>query len=63
MSEPTLQQISDYDTLSGQKRRVVLAVILSGLIIGAAYSAAEVFYGEPSDTIAVKHTIASVPFK
>lgn len=37
MNEPTLETIGDYNTLAGEKRRVVRAVILSGLIIGTLY--------------------------
>jgi len=63
MNEPTLSQISDYDTLKGQKRRVVRAVILSGLIIGAIYAiVANSYMGEAHDRIDVNDGITAVPF-
>jgi len=61
MSEPTLQSIEDYNTLSGEKRRVVWAVILSGLIIGALYVVASNYYDNAEDTIKTTDTIKDVP--
>jgi len=37
MSEPRLEDMDDYNTLKGEKRKVVLAVIIASLIIGAVY--------------------------
>ena len=63
MIEPTLEDISDYNTLSGQKRRVVWAVILSGLIIGAVYVASYHYFGKVNDSIPVKENIGKIPLK
>ncbi|OQX58492.1 MAG: hypothetical protein B5M52_05395 [Helicobacteraceae bacterium 4484_230] len=63
MSEPTLSAIEDYNTLSGEKRKVVFAVILSGLIIGGIYTAAKFYYGDVDDEIATEKTIANIPIR
>lgn len=51
MNEPTLQNIDDYNTLGGEKRRVVLAVILATLIVGAIFTAAKFYFSTVSDEI------------
>jgi len=61
MSEPTLQSISDYNTLSGEKRKTVWAVIIAGLIIGAVYAAAMNYYGEVDDAIVTGDIIGNIP--
>ncbi|MBN2815621.1 MAG: hypothetical protein JXQ67_02995 [Campylobacterales bacterium] len=63
MSEPTLENIEDYNTLKGEKKKVVLAVILAGLIIGTIYVVASKAYATPSDSIPTQDTIKSVPVK
>lgn len=63
MREPTLEEIGDYDTLKGEKKKVVLAVILAGLIMGIIYSVAYNFYDNKEDTIKVEESIRSVPIK
>jgi hypothetical protein len=63
MREPTLREIGDYNTLEGEKRRVVWAVILSGLIIGAALGAAKAYYSDVSDALPVQERIGTVPFR
>jgi hypothetical protein len=63
MSEPTLEDISDYDTLKGEKRRVVWAVIIAGLIIGLIYTIASSVYDNKSDKIDMNDTIKIVPIK
>ena len=50
MSEPRLQDIGDYNTLSGEKRRIVWAVVIAGLIIGTIYLAARAYF-VPNDII------------
>jgi hypothetical protein len=62
-NEPTLSSIEDYDTLKGSKKRVVWAVIISGLIIGAIFVTAKIVYGGVEDSIPVQDTIAKVPVK
>ncbi len=63
MTEPTLQTIGDYNGLRGEKRRVVRAVLLSGLIIGAIYViVANSYIGQPHDQLPVRDGITAVPF-
>ncbi len=61
MSEPTLNDISDYDTLTGQKKRIVWAVIIAGLLIGAIYYVAAKTYTDKGDALNVSDTIKVVP--
>ena len=60
MSEPRLQDMSDYNTLSGEKRRIVWAVIIAGLIIGTVYLAARAYF-VPNDAIETQDNIVKVP--
>ncbi len=62
-NEPTLSSIEDYDTLKGPKKRIVWIVILSGLLIGAIFVAARMYYGEANDAIPVHDAIGKVPVK
>jgi hypothetical protein len=62
-NEPTLSSIEDYNTLKGSKKRVVWAVIISGLLIGAIFVAAKMYYGSTEDTIIVNESIGKVPVK
>ncbi len=51
MNEPTLNQIEDYHTLKGEKRRTVMAVILACLIMGGIYTGIKLYFGTVSDQI------------
>jgi len=51
MSEPTLNSIEDYNTLKGEKRRIVWAVIIAGLIVGGIYAGAKSMFGTVNDEI------------
>lgn len=51
MSEPTLNSIEDYNHLKGEKKRIVWAVIIAGLIIGGIYAGAKSMYGTVNDEI------------
>ena len=63
MSEPTLQTIGDYNGLKGEKKRIVRAVIIAGLIIGALYVVvANSYVGQPHDRLPVDSGIPTVPF-
>jgi len=63
MSEPTLNTIEDYDTLKGEKKCIVWAVILSGLVIGAIYVGARAYYGNVDDALHVNESVAKVPLR
>lgn len=54
MSEPRLEDIDDYDTLKGQKKRVVWAVIFTTLIMGVIYTIIAKNYSTVDDAIEVK---------
>jgi len=62
MNEPTLEQIDDYYTLRGEKRRVVAAVVGACLIIGGIYAFAKVLYASVGDETPT-HKIGKVPFQ
>jgi hypothetical protein len=61
MSEPKLENISDYNTLEGEKKRVVWAVIVASLIIGSIYTVAQTIYGNVDDSIPVQKSIVVAP--
>ncbi|WP_304546263.1 hypothetical protein [Sulfurimonas microaerophilic] len=62
-NEPTLESISDYDTLKGEKKKIVWAVVIAGLIIGSAYVIASKIFTNAEDNIQVEQTIKSIPVK
>ncbi|QOP41599.1 hypothetical protein [Sulfurimonas marina] len=62
-SEPTLETISDYDTLKGEKKKIVWAVVIAGLIIGSAYVIASKIFTNAEDNIQVEQKIKSIPVK
>ena len=60
MSEPTLESIGDYDTLKGEKKKIVWAVIIIGLLIGGVY----VYVNNTTqvdDSIKIEDSIKNVP--
>jgi len=63
MSEPTLESISDYDTLKGEKKKVVWAVILAGLLLSVIYSVAYSVYDNKDDSIKVQESINKIPVR
>jgi len=60
--EPTLQDIGDYDSLKGTKKKVVWGVVLSGIVLGVIIAGAEYFFGTPTDAIHVDQKIGKMPF-
>ncbi|MFA6138248.1 MAG: hypothetical protein WC667_09195 [Sulfurimonas sp.] len=63
MSEPRLEDISDYNTLKGGKKKVVWAVILTGLLMGGFYLVVYNLYDNKSDTIKIEDPIKAVPMR
>jgi hypothetical protein len=63
MSEPTLENIEDYDTLKGEKKKVVWAVVLAGLTIGVIYSIAYSYYDNTDENMAQQKSYQVVPMK
>ena len=60
--EPTLEGIEDYNTLKGEKKKVVWAVIALCLLVGIGYAVASKVFNAQDDTIKVKEEIVSNPF-
>ncbi len=60
MSEPRLQDIGDYNTLVGEKRRIVWAVVIAGLIMGTVYVVARAYF-VPDDMLYTNDQITKVP--
>ena len=59
--EPTLESISDYDTLKGDKKKTVWMVVIIGLLIGVGYTIAYKVF-TPKDAIPVKEAFVTQPF-
>ena len=62
-SEPNLEELEDYHTLKGGKRRVVWAVIIAGLIIGIIYAGAKRYFGKVDDALPAAESIQSIPLQ
>ncbi len=62
-NEPTLHSMDDYDTLKGEKKKIVWIVIVAGLLIGAIIVGANKYFGSAEDSIRVEETIGKVPLK
>ncbi|SFV57252.1 hypothetical protein MNB_SM-7-501 [hydrothermal vent metagenome] len=60
--EPSLENIGDYNGLKGEKKRVVWAVLISGIILGAAVGVVSYFYGTPSDSIKTEK-VGKIPLR
>ncbi|WP_457747339.1 hypothetical protein [Sulfurimonas sp.] len=61
MSEPTLESIGDYNTLKGEKKRIVWAVIIAGIIIGVIYSISYKVFDDSEESIKTQDEIIVVP--
>jgi len=61
MSEPRLEDMGDYNTLKGEKRKVVLAVIIASLIIGAIYVLVGSSYSTVDDSLETGNVIKISP--
>ena len=62
MSEPTLEDIEDYDTLKGEKKRVIWAVVIASLVIGVIYVVASSYYAGEEPT-SVDKSYKKVPMR
>lgn len=63
MSEPRLEDIGDYDTLKGEKKKVVWTVIVGALLVGVLYVVAYSYYDKSDDSIKVEEQIKTIPVK
>jgi predicted negative regulator of RcsB-dependent stress response len=59
--EPNLEDISDYNTLKGEKKRVVWSVIIVGILLGIGYLIAYKVFNDSGDAIKTNDTIKVVP--
>jgi hypothetical protein len=59
--EPTLEDISDYDTLKGDKKKVVWTVIAVGILLGFGYYIAAKTFTDSGDALPVQDPIKVVP--
>jgi hypothetical protein len=59
--EPTLEDISDYDTLKGDKKKIVWSVIIIGILLGIGYLIAYKVFNDSGDAITTNDTIKVVP--
>jgi len=63
MNEPRLEDISDYNALKGEKRKMVLSVIGIGLVLGIAYLLAYNVFDNKADTLDVQESVKIIPLK
>ncbi|MDY0116989.1 MAG: hypothetical protein RBR59_05380 [Sulfurimonadaceae bacterium] len=63
MSEPRLQDIEDYDTLKGDKKKVVWTVIIVGVLMAVAYAFAYSYFDDTKEAIKVEESIKTIPLK
>lgn len=63
MSEPRLEDIGDYDTLKGEKKKIVWTVIIGTLLVGVLYMLAFDTYDKADDALEVKESIKTIPVK
>ncbi len=61
MSEPRLEDIGDYNSLKGEKKKVVWAVVMAGILMGVIYTIAINVYDGNQDSIAVEKNFKKVP--
>ena len=60
-TEPELETMDDYDTLTGEKKRIVWTVIVVGILIGVGYAVASKVFTAEGDAIQTQDTISIVP--
>ena len=63
MNEPRLKDISDYDRLKGQKKKVVWSMFIAWAIICVVYIASNMLFGEVNDKISTTDPIINVKLK
>lgn len=63
MSEPSLENISDYKTLDAEKKRTLLAIVFAILVMGIIYTIVANIYGTVDDEIQVEEKIKSMPLR
>jgi len=61
MDEPRLEDIGDYNSLKGEKRKTVLWVIGIGLIIGSVYLLAYNVFDNKDDNLDINKSTVLIP--
>ena len=62
MDEPTLESIEDYDTLKGDKKKVVWSVIIGSIIMGILFFSAY-NYSQKEESTAKERVFKQVPMR
>ena len=60
-TEPELETMDDYNTLTGEKKKIVWTVIIVGILIGVGYSIAAEVFVDNGDAIQTNDPISIVP--
>ena len=64
MSEPRLEDIEDYDTLKGEKKKVFWIIIIVTLLVGVIYTFTSSMYDDVDEKIEVKdQTSQKIPMR
>jgi hypothetical protein len=63
MSEPRLEDIEDYNTLKGEKKKIVFAVILAGLLMGLIYILVYKVFDNKEENLPVTQSANKIPMK
>lgn len=63
MPEPRLEDIDDYNTLKGGKKKVVWLVVLVGVLVGVFYVFVANKYDNTSEIIKTEDPIKAVPVR
>ena len=63
MSEPRLEDIGDYNTLKGEKKKVVWAVVFTGILLSIVYIIAYSLYDNREDTLPIEKSLKIIPMK
>ena len=63
MSEPTLEQMSDYKNPDSEKKRMIIVILFSLVIIGIVYAIVVNIYGSVDDALPVEESIKTMPVR
>ena len=63
MSEPTLEQMSDYKNPDSEKKRMIIVILFSLVIIGIVYAIVVNIYGGVDDALPVEESIKTMPVR
>ncbi len=63
MSEPRLEDIGDYNSLKGEKRKIVFSVIFTGIVIGIVYLVAYNIFDNRDDNLKITESVKIIPLR